>query len=267
MAMIKTTNKKTLTKKTTNKKTSTKKTTIEKTSIDNNDTTSVVKSIRSRIWHCVINEPYGTTFDFSKKIDCAITTCRWFFILHDNDIYDEEDQNKNVKHICGTKKTKHIHLVISFNNARTSQQVIKYILNGCPSLPSNCVSVRNAKSIYASVQYLTHKNDESKYQYDFNKIMTNDVARLKYYYNFVDYDDVDIMSMILDDNMSQLSLIKTIGLKNYKKYAYAINNIYSLKEEQSYYSQRVNKIIEDRQNLDGESRKSLDTERFKNYIL
>lgn len=89
-------------------------------------------------------------------------TKQYAFILHNKDILE-----------TGEPKTPHLHVVANMNN---SKQRIATILNDlCKSLDISplLVTIDKYSSFNASLQYLIHKNNEEKYQYDIKDIITN----------------------------------------------------------------------------------------------
>lgn len=100
----------------------------------------------------LLNSPIGT-----------IKNPKIAFIEHGQDI----DEN-------GEQKLTHWHAVIEYENARTFEAMKK-------NFP-DC-HIEESKNLYASIQYLTHKNDPSKHQYLYENIITNDKKWLKYAYD------------------------------------------------------------------------------------
>lgn len=89
-------------------------------------------------------------------------TKQYAFILHDKDILED-----------GSMKTPHIHVVCNMN---TTKQRIATILNDLTKsldISPLLVTIDKYSSFNASIQYLIHKNNEEKYQYDVKDIKTN----------------------------------------------------------------------------------------------
>lgn len=83
-----------------------------------------------------------------------IRACSW--IEHDKDTNDD-----------GTPKETHVHVVIALNN-NTTVNAIKNWFNGYvddKGLPINTL-VQNCNCLSSQFDYLIHKNDINKYQYD-----------------------------------------------------------------------------------------------------
>ena len=92
--------------------------------------------------------------------------------LHDKDKWTEQDKKKNPKHKAGTLKKAHYHVVIYYNNTTTYNKIMEMIK---PLGAEYAETVISFKGMY---EYLTHKNNKEKAQYDekdiqnigFNKI-------------------------------------------------------------------------------------------------
>lgn len=118
---------------------------------------------RNRCWNIVIN---ADTLPKDAKIIEKLTELkvkRYAFIHHNRD----------------TSKREHIHLVIEFENARTFESLQK---------KTETWHIEPCKSLVACIQYLSHKNDQSKEQYKTDEIISNDVEWLKRNYELeIDY--------------------------------------------------------------------------------
>lgn len=104
---------------------------------------------RARNWNLVLN---GETLPNPNEIIAKLAEIRaknYAFIYHNKDNNQED-------------KRKHIHLVIEFENARTFES-LKKKLDGW--------HIETCKSLASSIQYLTHKNDPGKEQYETNDVI------------------------------------------------------------------------------------------------
>ena len=120
----------------------------------------------------------------SSEYDCDILLNRLYsfwphscYIKHDKDFYSElevekwkaENKSDDCPFQVGELKKPHYHVVawskspILLGNAATKFD-----------LPSNYV--QRAKSLKGAIQYLIHKNESWKYQYDKSAIVCNDVS-------------------------------------------------------------------------------------------
>lgn len=152
---------------------------------------------------------------------CAISCDMFAFILHDKDVVTNE--NGEVK-----TKTPHYHLVaqLKSNKKRLTTTIndIAEIVGVCPC----AVSIEKLVSMSGGIQYLTHKNDSTKYQYDVNEIVTN----LGYNELMLYYEDdkpsfsIDtIVNSINKNKGRRLAVMREIGLSYYHTYNREINDL------------------------------------------
>lgn len=101
--------------------------------------------------------------DLQKVLLSNNDILEYYFILHDKDILD-----------TGEIKKPHIHCFIGFEDygRYTKEKVIEFFKD----ISSRVFPVR---SIRCAIRYLVHKDDESKYQYNFDDIFTNDLDKVK----------------------------------------------------------------------------------------
>ena len=92
------------------------------------------------------------------------------YILHDKDVYTEEDEKKNPEHKAGTLKEPHWHIVIVFFDGQ--QQQLKYIARWFEQ-PTNCVEKVKSRRVEDAFAYLIHQNAQDKHQYDVNEVKAN----------------------------------------------------------------------------------------------
>jgi len=113
---------------------------------------------RNRNWHIVINaDTLPKNAEISKKL--AETNIKnYAYITHN------KDENKKP----------HIHLILEYENARTFDSLQKKF---------ETWHIEPCKSLVLSLQYLTHKNDKNKEQYEPSEIVTNNPEWLEKNYN------------------------------------------------------------------------------------
>lgn len=83
-------------------------------------------------------------------------------IIHDKDILE----NKEPKRI-------HAHVFIKSNAKLTCKQQLTQLVE-LLNINANQIQIQGTNNQYLQVQYLVHKNDLDKYQYNFTDIKTND---------------------------------------------------------------------------------------------
>ena len=112
---------------------------------------------RARLFTLVIYQD-TTTYDYKEVLDYFRSLKKCAYILHDKDLKSdmlgqEIDENKKA----------HYHIVVKYDNATTPQA----ISNKC-GVPTNYIqSIRSERQM---LRYLTHIDDKSKYQYEYNDI-------------------------------------------------------------------------------------------------
>ena len=84
-------------------------------------------------------------------------------ILHDKDIFTEEDEKKNPDHKSGTFKKPHYHIVLRFTNNTWSSAI-------CKELGIEHNYIEECKRFDNALQYLIHYNDTDKTQYSLEEV-------------------------------------------------------------------------------------------------
>lgn len=109
-----------------------------------------------------------------EQINTALSGKRsikyYSYILHDKDVYTEEDEKRNPAHKAGTLKEPHWHIVIVFFDGQ--QQQLKYIAAWFKQ-PTNCVEKVRSRRVEDAFAYLIHQNSPNKYQYDVSEVKAN----------------------------------------------------------------------------------------------
>lgn len=139
--------------------------------------------------------------------DCAIFNF-YALIIHDKDILSN-----------GNLKTKHLHLF----GEKPSKIALETVLNefcNCFNLAKEQVSIEGTNNDYLYIQYLTHKNDKNKHQYELTDIKTNNdgelMARWSKTYKTPPSEE-EIIEHLKND-LTLAELVNNIGLDNSKKY-------------------------------------------------
>lgn len=117
---------------------------------------------KSRKWFLTIN-PSALCYDDVKELVESQNKCRYAYIVHSFDKYDD-----------GTPKLRHYHICLDYENARTFK-TMKNTFKGA--------HIETPISWTRAVQYLTHKNDEKKYQYMLSSVGSNDFDYYTSIYN------------------------------------------------------------------------------------
>lgn len=125
-------------------------------------------------WFGVINHPKKENaskgdFEAFNEILNKYYRTNYFFatIIHDKDKLED-----------GEIKTIHQHLYLTTREQAYTQAEILEKLSHDFNIPSECISIEPVISPYASIRYLTHRDQKWKTQYNPNEIFTNDTEEL-----------------------------------------------------------------------------------------
>lgn len=105
-----------------------------------------------------------------------ITHIAWAF--HDRDIEN------------GKNKAPHFHVEIKTSKVTTSRYISKFFKHDNVVTSESCIQRSRNNSYCKMVQYLTHKNDSTKFQYDYDKDVHKIKGNINDYYN----TDLDVIT-------------------------------------------------------------------------
>lgn len=146
---------------------------------------------------------------------------RYYYIIHDNDVSEN-----------GEVIRPHLHLVVTGLKRWRVKQLLNDLAD-CLDTNVENIQIEEVKNITASIQYLIHKNDTAKYQYDYRKIFTNDSDNLVPILNETIKTSTittdRLIDLILKDKVEKLELIKIIGIGSYSHFKSAINDLYEIR--------------------------------------
>ena len=131
------------------------------------------------------------------------------FVLH----------NKDVKE-SGEIEREHYHVVIVLKSPYSKTTIINDIAK-CLMINKNCIGSRKIRDFVLMVQYLIHKNDKEKYQYDLLDIWTSDTNEVIGIMNegISQYDlDINYLIELVNCCDSLTSVYKELGLKKSRTY-------------------------------------------------
>lgn len=188
-----------------------------------------MKNYKSSTFGVVINSPLGcslTRRDLTQLGDmlneCSVT---FFGALHDSDLNEQ-----------GVAKTPHIHFVLRFSSARSAISVLDTLTTivgehfdiNEREQAMLLISIRPCYDLAKAIQYLTHKNDEDKFQYDYRFCITNNRQAFFEFYNKQELSADDLLEYILTNpRRTRLDIIRNFGLGTYNSYRGAINDLLS----------------------------------------
>lgn len=161
--------------------------------------------------------------------------------LHDSDLRDD-----------GTLKKSHYHVILLFNGGRT-EQAVKEIVQEI-NVANNIIQKVNDKQ--ARFEYLTHKNNPEKYQYNPEDIIFINAHS----YDFIDEDYRCILDYIDDNKIKSIvGLLKALRKENNNRLIkYVSNNTYYvqtyLRALQIDYDSRIETLLHSLYNNYGDVR-------------
>lgn len=152
-----------------------------------------------------------------RDLDKRLPNNYWA-ILHDCDVED------------GARKRPHWHIVLEFLTKHTATGVVKQLADAL-LVDENRVSVRECRSLVASIRYLTHMDDPDKISYPQLDVITNAPEVFREAISRREDDlSIDDLLRIIDDSKDQVEIMKAIGLKNYQKYRGVIVDVLRVKK-------------------------------------
>jgi hypothetical protein len=101
-----------------------------------------------------------------KERDCID---KWCYIIHNKDVYHEEDLEGNEKAVLGQSKADHIHVGITFKSPQHAKNIAKWF-----DIPIG--RLQKIKSNFANfIDYFTHQQPENehKHQYEESEVQCN----------------------------------------------------------------------------------------------
>ena len=181
---------------------------------------------KSLFYGVVINskkESANPYYELAQLQDTLIKQKEFFVatIIHDKD-----------KDINNYPKTTHLHAYIEFTNLKHTKKQLLELLSTCLHIEQNQISIDPTNSNYLLIQYLTHKNDKDKTQYDFENIKSNneELLTLRYNQEYISKEQRD--AHLFDDiqnSKTMLEFISRQGVQNAKSYR---NIFQDVKKEQ-----------------------------------
>lgn len=132
-------------------------------------------SNRYRPWTIIFYGSQKELFSILHTYACRIA--HYAFIYHDKDEYEVDEKNNDgeIVHKKGELKKPHFHIVVDFYNTCTFTAVKKLF-----TTKEDNPRVANIVDRVAQYEYLWHKNNPEKYQYDKEAVISDDI---NYYEN------------------------------------------------------------------------------------
>lgn len=154
------------------------------------------EEIKGRCFQCIIY-PDSEDYDCNDVLeDIKIKSVQYAIAYHDKDQYSQvdyenyiEENNKNPDWNIGDPKKPHFHCILIFSNSKQLGLVASMI-----GIKQNYLQKVENKE--GALQYLIHKNNPEKYQYNITDVESNIVKLEKKYF---DLDNDMKASNILDE--------------------------------------------------------------------
>ena len=140
----------------------------------------------------------------------------YYFILHDKDIDND----------TGEIERPHYHLVFT-TAKRVRLGTILNRISKILGINKIMITIDIAFNYNYHIRYLTHLDDQNKYQYDPNDIITNDEKGLEFAQRSrTDKIDTETLIESCGQTKSRIALMRLIGIGNYITFYRAIDDIY-----------------------------------------
>ena len=188
-----------------------------------------------RLCEIVSNVEHINIEEIVKVLDNQKPFKDYAYILHDKDIYSEDDEAKNSDHKAGSPKKAHYHIAIRLEYGVD----IKYIANWL-NVKENFICKPKSKGGEAvkwcnMLKYLTHENAPTKFQYSEDEVTSN--------YNWKDEKAKTISksnsetrkSQIINDIVNgvirEFNYHEHITIDEYDKYKKSIDNAFKYRTD------------------------------------
>lgn len=138
-------------------------------------------------------------------------------IIHDKD----KDENNYTK-------ITHLHAYIEFANTKHTKKQLLEQLAGLLNIDPIRISIEPTNNGFLLVQYLTHKNDQEKHQYNLEDVLTNNEELLRIRYNqiYLSKEQRDAnLEYDIKTSKTMLEFLERQGVQNAKNYRNVFNDI------------------------------------------
>lgn len=161
-------------------------------------------------------------------------------IIHDKDTYTKEDQEKDPSHKEGTHKRVHLHAFIDTDKI-TLKEMLSHI-TGLLKIDNEQVSIEPTSNEFLGVQYLTHKNNQNKHQYEPNTIITSNAKETERRYGLKYETEEEKIQRVLETSSTLSKVIHEIGVEKANKYRGLFNDL--SKEKRDYRIATYDKTLD-----------------------
>lgn len=180
-------------------------------------------SAQRKEFDIVISDITRCYYDFTDFYDYLNKSgFLWYLAKHDKD-----------KYANGEDKLVHLHLVLLSDKLLRAKQVLSHLADVLYTNVEN-IQIDEVNSIPGAIQYLLHKNNPEKYQYDESIIETNDER--KNLHNILKEDikrkvltTKVLYDYVFEDKLSRRQLMEKIGIAQYQHYRPTINDLFEMR--------------------------------------
>lgn len=163
---------------------------------------------------------------------------KWAYILHDKDVYTEEDEKEDATHKTGTLKEAHWHICISFKDSTEIKTIANWF-----QIEQQYVNKSHSGYFEDMALYLTHKNACEKYQYEAEEVKAN--------FNYVKFLEKgkiqsrieEITEMIIAGEIREYNYTSYITPPEYQLYKSSIDKAYEYRRDKMYSGNRSLDVI------------------------
>ena len=154
------------------------------------------------------------------KAYCDEHCTDYAFIMHDKD----KDENGDTKFL-------HIHMALVMLKVNKDYKKLNTILNELAKeveIDGQCIQIDEMTSFNGSVQYLIHKRDPQKAQYEESCVVTNQSPEELHTIMESDIDTMCVsylIQVVKDCHENRIEIMQKIGLRYYKEYRNVILDI------------------------------------------
>ena len=143
--------------------------------------------------------------------------------IHDKDHHED-----------GTPKRTHCHIMVETYEEWTHLQFLVG-LSIHLNIDKKLLSISDSNNLFLLVQYLTHKNDQDKHQYDYEIIKTNNAEYCEQLYETIYESPNDKLKKALRDAQSLDQFIELLGVQDANKYRNLFKDL-KIEQKQDYNS-------------------------------
>lgn len=126
-----------------------------------------MKQVKKKLMEVQTQAQYINIDEIQKMLDDKKAIKDYAYILHDKDVYNEDDVKKNPSLILGEAKPPHYHFALRLDNAYTFACVASWF-----GLAENFACKVKGEWV-DMLKYLTHQNAPNKFQYSENEVISN----------------------------------------------------------------------------------------------